>query len=189
MPCNPTSIKYLSREQTIQFFSAIQTPREVALFATIYHFGLRVSEATMLDISHVDFERKRIRISRLKNGYGGEWPLLSNTTEALQAYLPNRLQTDSALFTGRQGGLKRLRIQQLFKMYAQKAGLNSSFSVHSLRHSIATHLLEGGFGIEYVQSHLGHVNISNTLIYAQLTNRRRDAIFQEIEHCEEVVKV
>ena len=132
----------------------LEDPRDRALFATIYHYGLRVSEATLLQLEHVDFEQKRIFISRLKRGIGGERPLFANTAQLLKSYLDVRLPKGSALFTGRQGNLKCARIQQLFRRYADKAGLNGQFSVKSLRHSIATHLLEAGQGIEYVQDHL-----------------------------------
>lgn len=184
-----TTIRYFSRAQTVQFFSVIADPRDRALFATIYHYGLRVSEATLLQLEDVDPERGRIIIHRLKHGQGGERPLFSNTAQLLEAYLPVRLPTGSALFTGRQGALKRQRIQQLFRQYTRQAGLDAQFTVHSLRHSIAMHLLEAGQGIEYVQDHLGHVNIQNTLIYAKLTDRRRQEIFKQLEQSEEIVKV
>ena len=73
--------------------------------------------------------------------------------------------------------------------YADKAGLAGQFSVKALRHSIATHLLEAGQGIEYVQDHLGHVNIQNTMIYARITDRRREKVFQQLERSSEIVKL
>ena len=176
MPEGWTTIKYLTNEQTARLFAVISAPRDRALFVTIYHYGLRVSEATLIQLEDVDFEQNRIFISRLKRGIGGERPLFSNTAHLLKSYLEVRLPVGSALFTGRQGNLKRARIQQLFRRYADAAGLNGQFSVKSLRHSIATHLLEAGQGIEYVQDHLGHVNIQNTMIYARITDRRRERV-------------
>lgn len=183
-----TSIKYLTSEQTARFFAAIEPLRDRALFATIYHYGLRVSEAALLRLSDVSLELRRIRIRRLKNGLGGERPLLANTASLIAAYLPLRLATGAGLFTGRQGDLKRQRIQQLFHWYATAAGLPADFSVHCLRHSIATHLLSAGIGTEFVRDHLGHVNIQNTLIYARLTDRRRDQVYQLMEQSPEIVK-
>lgn len=159
------------------------------MFATVYHYGLRVSEATLLRLEDVDLERGRIRIQRLKSGRGGERPLFSNTAQLIRAYLPVRLPTGTALFTGRQGNLQRQRIQQLFHQYAQRAGLGEEFTVHCLRHSIATHLLEAGQDIDYVRDHLGHVNIQNTLIYARMTDRRREQVFQKLEGSAEIVKM
>jgi len=182
-------IKYLTREQTVRLFAGITDARDRALFATIYHYGLRVSEACLLQLIDVDFERKRINIHRLKKGVGGERPLFANTAQLIKTYLPVRRPKGAALFTGRQGNLTPARIQQLFRKYVMAAGLDSSFSVHCLRHSIATHLLEAGQGIEYVQDHLGHVNIQNTIIYAQITNGRREKVFRELEKNPKIVKV
>ena len=182
-------IKYLNRDQTVQFFSVVCNLRDRALFAVIYHYGLRVSEATLLQLEDVDLERGRIIISRLKSGLGGERPLFSNTADLLKAYLEVRLPTGATLFTGRQGNLKSSQMQQLFSGYARTAGLDRSFSVHCLRHSIATHLLEAGLGIEYVRDHLGHVNIQSTIIYAEITNQWREQVFRQLEQSPEIVKV
>lgn len=187
------SIKYLTREETVRFFGAITDPRDRALFATIYHYGLRVSEATLLELADVDLERGRIRVRRVKNGIGGERPLLASTARCLREYLAVRKPAagrprPTALFTGRQGGLGRQRIEQLFRRYAEEARLGAEFSVHCLRHSIATHLLEAGLDIEYVRDHLGHVNIQNTAIYARITDRRRDLVFRKLEESPEIVK-
>ena len=183
-----TTIRYLSHEQVTRLFAVIADPRDRALFATIYHYGLRVSEATLLQVADADLERGRIRIQRVKSGLGGERPLFSNTAQLIREYLAVRLPTGTALFTGRQGNLQRQRIQQLFHQYAQRAGLGEEFTVHSLRHSIATHLLEAGMDIEYVRDHLGHVNIQNTALYARITNRRREQVFRELENSYEIVK-
>ena len=189
MSIRHTDVKFLTQTQLAQFFSVIDSPRDLAVFLLIYHHGLRVTECTLLQLDSIDLEKKRITIIRLKNGYGGERPLLSNTIEAIHKYLPERLRTSDGLFTGRQGTLQRQRIQQLFKYYARLAGIDSKFTVRCLRHSIGTHLLDGGLGIEFVQDHLGHINIQNTLIYAKLTSRRREAVYRQVEDSPEIVKV
>ena len=183
-----TRIKYLNREQTARFLGVIQDLRDRALFATIYHYGLRVSEATLLQLDDVDLERGRIIITRIKSGLGGERPLFHNTADLIRSYLDVRVPTGPALFTGRQGNLKRQRIQGLFRNYAEEAGLQQ-FSVHCLRHSIATHLLEAGLGIEYVRDHLGHVSIQSTTIYAEITSPWRDEVFKKLEQSPAIVKL
>ena len=182
-------IKYLSREETEGFFLCIKDPRDKALYGLIYLYGLRVSEATLLRFVDVDLERKRIFIRRVKGGIGGERPLFETAERLLRKYLSVRLETGDGLFTGRQGSLKKQRIQQLFREYAQEAGLGSRFSVHSLRHSIATHLLEAGEGIEFVRDHLGHRNIQNTIIYAQITGNGRGEAYRRIEESSKIAKV
>ena len=140
-------------------------------------------------VAILDLERKRIFIHRVKGGIGGERPLFKAVERLLRRYLKVRLETGDGLFTGRQGNLKRQRIQQLFKKYARRAGLNPEYSVHSLRHSIATHLLEAGEGIEFVRDHLGHRNIQNTMIYAQITDKGRKEIFRRIERSSKIARV
>jgi integrase/recombinase XerD len=65
----------------------------------------------------------------------------------------------------------------------------SGCSIHALRHSIATHLLEAGRGIEYVADHLGHRNIQNTRVYAQITNSLREQVFRELEQHPKIVRI
>lgn len=182
-------IKYLSQGELERFFSCIKSPRDKALFGVIYLYGLRVSEATLLKLEDVDFKRKRVFIRRLKGGIEGERPLFETVEQLLRRYLRRRSPTGNGLFTGREGNLKKQRIQQLFKEYAKKAELDSKYSVHSLRHSIATHLLEAGEGIEFVRDHLGHRSIQNTMIYAQITDNRREEVFRRIERSSSIAKI
>jgi len=187
--CPPPKIKYLSKEEVERLFSCIKNRRDKALFGLIYLYGLRISEALLLKLSHVDLENKRILIHRVKGGIGGERPLLETAERLIRKYLKKRLDTGDALFTGRQGNISRQRVQQLFKKYALKAGIDTGYSVHSLRHSIATHLLEAGEGIEFVRDHLGHTNIQNTMIYAQITNHKREEAFNRIERSSKIAEI
>ena len=182
-------IKYLSKDELEGFFSCIKNPRDKAIFGLIYLYGLRVSEAALLKLGDVDFQRKIILIRRAKGGIGGEKPLFKTAEKLLKQYLKVRIETGDGLFTGRQGNLSRQRIQQLFREYAQKAELDGKFSVHSLRHSIATHLLEAGEGIEFVKDHLGHRNIQNTMIYAQITDNGRREAFGRIEGSSKIARI
>lgn len=182
-------IKYLSKEEIERFFLYIKSPRDRALFGLIYLYGLRVSEATLLKLEDIDLKRERIFIRRVKSGIGGERPLFKTVEGLLRRYFRTRLKTGDGLFTGRQGNLKRQRIQQLFKEYAKEAGLDLRYSVHSLRHSIATHLLDAGEGIEFVRDHLGHRSIQNTMIYAQITDNRREEVFRRVEGSSSIAKI
>ena len=187
--CSPSRIKYLSKEEIERLFSCIKDRRDKALFGLTYLYGLRISEALLLKLPHVDLENKRILIHRVKGGIGGERPLFQIAEKLVRKYLKVRLDTGDAIFTGRQGNLSRQRVQQLFKAYAQKAGIDPKYSVHSLRHSIATHLLDAGEGIEFVRDHLGHTNIQNTMIYAQITNSRRQEAFDRIERSSKIAEI
>jgi site-specific recombinase XerD len=187
--CSPSRIKYLSKEEVERLFSCIKDSRDKALFGLTYLYGFRISEALSLKPSHVDLENKRILIHRVKGGIGGERPLFQTAEKLIRKYLKVRLDTGDALFTGRQGNISRQRVHQLFKRYAQKAGIAPKYSVHSLRHSIATHLLDAGEGIEFVKDHLGHTNIQNTMIYAQITNGRRQEAFDRIGRSSKIAEI
>jgi integrase/recombinase XerD len=162
--------RYLTQEEVTRLFNVISSPRDRALFALIYHYGLRVEEATLFTLESVDLKNLHIRIERLKNGVSSQKPLWRHNAKLLRSYLRVRKDTGHWLFTGRQGTLKKRQIQTLFTDYAAKARIKGR-SIHSLRHSIAVHLLEAGQGIEYVADHLGHKNIQNTRIYAQMPGR------------------
>ena len=180
--------KYLAQDELQCFIDAIPAPRDRALFAVIYHYGLRVDEATMLAIEDVDLKNHQIKIRRLKNGLGGEKPLWRHTAKLLRAYLRVRLDAGPYLFTGREGPLKKRQVQNLFDGYAAAAGI-SRRSVHSLRHSIAVHLLDAGRGIDYVADHLGHKNIQNTRIYAQISHPLREQVFRDLERHPKIVRI
>ena len=153
----------------------------------IYHYGVRVDGATAITLQDVGLKNHRLRIRRLKNGVGGEKPLWRHTGKLLRACLHARRDVGPYLFTGREGPLKKRLVQTLFHTYAEAAGIQAR-SVHALRHSIAVHLLEAGRGIEYVADHLGHKNIQNTKVYAQITNPFREQVFRELERHPKVVR-
>ena len=189
MPWNERTIKYLTQDELERFFSVIEDKRDRAIFALIYHYGLRVSEATLITLADVDYQRNRIYIRRKKGSISGEWILRGDDRKVLRDYLRVRNDNGEALFTGREGDLSAIRIAQLFKHYVKKARLDPSYSVHCLKHSMATHMLDGGEDIMTVADHLGHKNIQNTMVYAKIRNRRRDDAVRRLERSREIVKV
>jgi integrase len=180
--------KYLTQDELKRFFTGVESPRDKALFGLIYHYGLRVGKALMLTLDNVDFTNHRITVRRLKNGLGGEKPLWRHTAKLIRRYLRERRDVGPYLFIGRKGPLQKRQVRQLFTDYTKAAGIQAR-SVHALRHSMAVHLLEAGRGIEYVADHLGHKNIQNTRIYAQITNPLREQVFRELEHHPKIVRI
>ena len=180
--------RYLTQEEVKRLFAVIASPRDRALFALIYHYGLRVEEATLLTLKDVDLKNLHIRIHRLKHGVSSQKPLWRHNAKLLRSYFRVRQDAGHYLFTGRRGPLKKRQIQQLFTDYATKARIKGR-SIHSLRHSIAVHLLEAGQGIEYVADHLGHKNIQNTRIYAQITTSLHQEVFAKLERHPKIVRV
>lgn len=186
--------RYLTQEDLGRFRRAVVgggSARDVALFGLMYRFGLRASESTLLLLEDLELVRGRIRIRRAKGGDAKEYPLPRDLVPALRRYLRKREDRGPFLFTGResnnQHGLRVLQVQRLFKDYARQAGLAPAVASHSLRHSIAVHSLEEGFGLEYVADLLGHTSIRSTAIYAKVTTPARDAMMRRLDRSRYVV--
>jgi site-specific recombinase XerC len=180
--------RYLSQDEVAGFFGVIAESRDRALFAVMYHYGLRVSEIGLLARTDVDLVRHRIIVKRVKSGLWTERPLFSRTEELLREHLDKLDAATSELFPGRSGPLQKRQIQSLFCRYRAAAGLARHFTCHGLRHSIATHLLDAGLSLEFVQDHLGHRSIRSTSIYARITDRHRAALFEQLEQSPWIVQ-
>jgi site-specific recombinase XerD len=181
--------RYLTQAEVSAFFRVIVDVRDRALFALVYLYGLRVSEATRLRCKDVDLEHARIVIRRAKGGIWGLRPLFASSRALLVEYLSDNVvaDPDAALFPGRNGALQKRRIQELFTRYARMAALPPDATCHSLRHAIATHLLDAGESLEFVKEHLGHRKLENTAIYARVSNPARDRAFARLEKSHAIV--
>jgi integrase/recombinase XerD len=163
--------------------------RDRALVELLYGSGLRVSEAVGLDRAAVDLENRIVRCI----GKGGKErlvPVGRSAVEALRRYLSRgRPYLDRRhrpeLFLNAQGGpLTRAGAFLILRRLAEKAGLEPErVHPHLLRHSFATHLLEGGADLRSVQEMLGHADLATTELYTHVTDRRRrEAYFQAHPH-------
>lgn len=149
--------------------------RDRALLEVLYSGGLRVSEANSLDLGDIDLAAQEIRI--LGKGRKERVALLgSPAVRALQVYLRTvrptwlRRGSETALFLNRYGGRLSVRsIEGLVKRYALEAGLDPGFHAHTLRHSFATHLLDGGADLRVVQDLMGHSSPATTQIYTHVS--------------------
>jgi integrase/recombinase XerC len=155
--------------------------RDRAILEILYSTGMRVSEMSGLDINSLDFETEMVRVT----GKGNKERLAPVGTPALDAirkYLPQRdfllrkrrehghTPDSEPLFVNSRGSRLTTRsVERLVKMYAQRVGIISRVTPHSLRHSYATHLLEMGADLRMVQELLGHVSLSTTQKYTHLT--------------------
>ncbi len=172
-----------------RFFAVMRRLRDRLLFTLIYLYGLRVGEVALLRRGDVDLIRRSIVIRRLKGGLWAERPLFESAEELLHRYLRRSPGLpDEPLFRGREGPLRKRQIQELFCRYRDRAGLADRFTCHGLRHSIATHLLDAGVSLEFVQDHLGHRSIRSTSIYARITDQRRAAVFRSLESSPWIVR-
>jgi len=181
--------KYLSQQEVRRLLDATSSRRNRLMFSLIYLYGLRVGELTLMTRGDVDLARSRIIVRRLKRGNGSERPLFSSLIPQLQYHLGAIPGTESdPLFRGRHGPLQKRQVQALFARYRDRAGLPARYTCHGLRHAIATHLLDAGCSLEFVQEHLGHRSIHSTSIYARVTDHRRLALFQALERSPWIVQ-
>jgi site-specific recombinase XerD len=170
------SINFLTQDEMRRLLSAIDSKRDHAMFLLAYRHGLRASEVGMLRTADLDLKQYRLRIQRLKNSLAGLHPLQPDELKAVKAYVKERQSNAPALFLSRNHTpISRRRLDELMKRYGERAGIPASKRhFHALKHSIATHLLDPGADLRFVQDWIGHASIGNTIIYAQLTSRRRD---------------
>lgn len=173
---NIDKIKYLTQEEARRLFKVIKNKRDRAIFLVAYYHGLRPSEVGMIQPEHIDLERWKIYIPRLKNSKSGQYPMQPNEVRAIRAWMKARDQGHPWLFYGKnQMPMPRRTLHYLMNSYGEKAGIpQDKRHFHVLRHSIATHLLDAGADIRFVQDWLGHRKIESTVVYAQITNPTRD---------------
>jgi integrase/recombinase XerD len=157
--------------------------RDRAVLELLYGAGLRISELTGLDIDDVDLEEGAVRVLG-KGGKQREVPIGRAAREALGAYVAHgrpslaTSRSRGALFLGTRGGrLARQTCARLLAIQARRAGLDRPVSLHTLRHSFATHLLEGGADVRVVQELLGHASVATTQVYTLVTREHLREVY------------
>ena len=140
------------------------------LLMLIYSSGLRVNEAVKLKKEDVDIERKMLHI-RGGKGNKDRFVMLSDTAASVFERYRNRVFIRNWLFPGasEDSHLSVRSAQAVFYQACERTGIEKNVSIHSLRHAFATHLLEDGVDIRYIQELLGHKNIKTTEIYTHVT--------------------
>jgi integrase len=170
------TLQFLTQEELKRLFAVIKNRRDKALFLLAYRHGLRASEIGLLQRTDVDLKQGRITIHRLKGSLSGIYPLQPDVIKLLRSYLRARTDASPYLFISNRGvPIDRRTLWCAMQTYGKQAGLPpEKRKFHSLKHSIATHLLDARGELKFVQDWVGHKNIQNTTKYAQLTNPRRD---------------
>jgi len=160
----------LSRDDINLLLSALENLKHRSMLALAYGAGLRVSEVVALRVGDIDLNELVIIIKQGK----GKKDRLTIVPEKLKADLEKIIAglgvKDYIFGSQRGGGLTSATAQKVFYQALAKAGIKKPASFHSLRHSFATHLLENGTDVRYVQELLGHANIRTTQIYTKVTN-------------------
>ncbi len=171
----------LSEEQVTDMINTIENLKHKAILMTIYSAGLRISEAIKLKITDIDSNRMQMRIEQGK-GKKDRYTLLSvKTLEILKKYY-REYRPSYWLFEGQTGGqYSEKSIQNVFHKAKDAANINKRATVHTLRHSFGTHLLENGTDLRYIQVLLGHSSSKTTEIYTHVTTKGFDKIVSPLD--------
>jgi len=179
---------FLTMEEVERLLSApdLSTPlgqRDRALLELLYASGLRVSELVNLTLGQIDLDSNEIRVW----GKGSKERVVlmgEPATEALKNYLEHgrpRLLAEKkikSLFLNRYGQrLPERSVQRILQQYAKKSGIGKRVHPHMLRHTFATHLLDGGADLRVVQELLGHARLSSTQIYTHVTKGQARKVY------------
>ena len=168
----------LTVQEVQQLFASVCSLRETALLHVFYSCGLRRSEGEVLNIQDVHFKEQLLYVREGKGAKRRVVPMPVAVSRALEAYYlgerctsrVKKVRDENAFFINRTGGrMTGDQLNNLLKIILAKAGLGKEITLHNLRHSIATHLLQGGMGMEYVRDFLGHSWLESTQIYARPT--------------------
>ena len=168
----------MSKKELAHFFSSMDNLRDRAMFETAYGAGLRLSEIAHLRVQDIDSEQMRIFVHHGK-GYKDRYTLLSQRNlevlrEYWKEYRPNH--PEGYLFYPRKQRQKVLTprsVQNSFRNCCRNAGLPDTYTVHTLRHCFATHLLESGAEVCQIKELLGHTFIQTTAFYLHIGNMNK----------------
>lgn len=165
--------KVLAIEDIKKILNSIHNLKHKTLISTIYSCGMRISEALNLKISDIDSKRMMVRIENSKGNRDREVMLSQNLLMLLREYY-KVYKPKKYIFEGQKGGKYTARsAENILKKALKDSKINKNASLHTLRHSYATHLIEQGTDIRIVQELLGHKNIKTTQIYTHITDIRK----------------
>ena len=163
----------LSREEVQLVLKFIRKESHRVCLMTIYSCGLRTREGVGLTVSQIDSDRMMLHIQGAKGGKDRYVPLPEKTLELIRKYwvthrnphwvFPSPIKRKSHAQMNPSG------VQRTFKLALKECGVEKPATIHSLRHSYATHLLEAGVSIRHIQKYLGHASLQTTMIYTHLT--------------------
>jgi integrase/recombinase XerD len=168
----------LSTAEVRQILACLRRPYYRVCLTTIYSCGLRLREGVSLQVSDIDGERKMLHVRQGKGNKDRYVPLPDNTLKMLRDYwsthrhpvwlFPAPTRAGVPLSSATQP-MDPSSVQRAFKAALQESGVQKDASVHTLRHSYATHLLEAGVNLRLIQAYLGHSSPKTTAIYTHLT--------------------
>ena len=170
----------LSTKEVRSILNTVNTPQNKAYLTTVYSCGLRLQEALNLQVSDIDSDRMRIHVHRGKGAKDRYVPLPKSTLHILRNYW--KLHRNPTWIFPRLGRsckegptatipMNKGSVQGALRRVLKQLKFRKRISVHTLRHSYATHLLEAGVNIRRIQQYLGHRSLNTTMIYLHLTTQ------------------
>ncbi|MCA9302136.1 tyrosine-type recombinase/integrase [Candidatus Nomurabacteria bacterium] len=160
----------LSRSEVEKILKSPKNAKHRLLLALAYGAGLRVSEVVSLKIQDLDFEELTVHIKQAKGQKDRISVMPESLADSLRGLTAGKERDDLVFASERGGKLATRTAQKIFENALKDSNVKKDATFHSLRHSFATHLLENGTDVRYVQELLGHQNIRTTQRYTQVTN-------------------
>lgn len=174
--------KSLNMYEIRKILDATENLKHNTMLKLCYGMGLRLSEILNLKISNIDSKNMRVHIERGKGKKDRFVNLPDSILDQLRSYYI-AYKPKVFLFEGQYGGQYCSRtVQQVFKNSLKKANINKKVGIHSLRHSFATHLLENGTDIRFIQELLGHNDIKTTFVYTHVSDRTIRKIISPLDN-------
>lgn len=160
----------LSREEIKKIIASLTNLKHRTMLALAYGAGLRVSEIVAVKVKDINLDELTLIVRQGKGKKDRLTVLPQNLKLDLNKLMAGLISGDFVFPSERGGQLTTATAQKVFYQALAKAGIKKDATFHSLRHSFATHLLENGVDVRYVQELLGHQNIRTTQLYTQVTN-------------------
>ncbi|GFO56249.1 integrase [Geomonas sp. Red276] len=161
----------LSQDEVRTILKLVRRPICWMALVLIYACGLRISEGVALKTSDIDGKRHLLRVRRGKGGKDRYVPLHDRPLELLRGYYRQYCKGSSYLFPWKDGHIPADTVERAFKQALKESGVDKPATVHTLRHSYATHMVENGLDIGTLKGLLGHSSIVTTNMYTHLTER------------------
>lgn len=165
-----------TKDEVKKILGTIQNVKHKLLLGLMYSSGLRVSEVVNVKVGDLDFQSKMLRVRQAKGAKDRMTILSEKVAGVLGKYVKNKKADDYVFKSERGGKLTERSVQKVFTGALQKSDVKKKASCHSLRHSFATHLLESGTDIRYIQELLGHARLATTQIYTKVANNNLQKI-------------
>lgn len=175
----------LSQKEVARLLGQSRNPKHRALLMLLYSAGLRVGEVVRLRMEDLDVDRGLLRVRGGKGGKDRFTLLAQRAAEAVRIYL-EAFPTEEWIFPGARSDrhLTTRSVQRVVKRAAEAAGIEKRVTAHTLRHSFATHLLEGGTNLRVIQELLGHHSARTTQIYTHVARSTLESVRSPLDNLE-----